>query len=139
VSAHPIHPAVVHFPLALLLTSTAADLAHLAGVWPEPRFAAWLVVWGLAGGLVAMAAGLFDFRRLNDRQVSHALRHMGTVAVAWIGYAIALYLRRDVLAGGAEPPLASVVVAVVSAAILGVGGWLGGELVYRYGAGRIEP
>jgi uncharacterized membrane protein len=139
VSAHPIHPAVVHFPLALLLTSTAADVAHLAGVWPEPRFAAWLVVWGLAGGLVAMAAGLFDFRRLTDEQASHAMRHMATVAVAWLGYAVALYLRRDVLTVDAEPSYASVAVAVVSAAVLGFGGWLGGELVYRYGAGRIEP
>jgi uncharacterized membrane protein len=31
-----------------------------------------------------------------------------------------------------------VAVAVASAAVLAVGGWLGGELVYRYGAGRIE-
>ena len=136
-AAHPIHPAVVHFPLGLLLTSTAADLAHLAGVWPEPRFAAWLVVWGLAGGLVAMAAGLIDFRRLTDRQAPHALRHMATFAVAWMGYVVALYLRRDVLAGAAEPPIASVVVAVLSAAVLAFGGWLGGELVYRYGAGRL--
>ena len=75
-AGHPIHPAVVHFPFALLLTSTLADLAHLAGFWREPRFAAWLMAWGLAAGLVAMAAGLYDFRRLTGSQVPHALRHM---------------------------------------------------------------
>lgn len=137
-SAHPLHPAVVHFPLALLLTSTAADVAHLAGLWPEPRFAAQLMAWGLAGGLVAMAAGLLDFGRLTQEQVPHALRHMGAVAVAWLGYAVALYLRRASLSTAAEPSTASVAVAVASAAVLAVGGWLGGELVYRYGAGRIE-
>lgn len=138
-SAHPLHPAVVHFPLALLLTSTAADLAHLAGLWPDTRFAVWLMVWGLAGGLVAMAAGLFDFRKLEEQQIPHALRHMATVAVAWLGYAVALYLRREGLLSATEPPTVSTVVAFLSAIVLGVGGWLGGELVYRYGAGRIRP
>ena len=128
----------MHFPLALLLTSTAADLAHLAGLWPDTRFALWLMVWGLAGGLVAMAAGLFDFRRLNEAQVPHALRHMAAMAAAWLGYAFALYLRRESFAAGAEPPAASAIVAVVSGGVLAVGGWLGGELVYRYGAGRID-
>jgi uncharacterized membrane protein len=135
---HPIHPALVHFPFALLLTATIADLAHLAGFWREPRFAAWLMAWGLAAGLVAMATGLYDFRRLTSVQLPHALRHMGAMALAWLGYAVALYLRRDSLAALAEPSAASTAVAVASAVVLAVGGWLGGELVYRYGAGRIE-
>jgi uncharacterized membrane protein len=139
VAAHPIHPAVVHFPLGLLLTSTIADLAHLAGLWREPQFAAWLMAAGLVAAIGAMAAGLWDFRRLDDEQVPHALRHMGAVALAWLGYAVALYLRREALTTGAEPSLASIAVGVVSAIVLGLGGWLGGELVYRYGAGRIEP
>ena len=138
-AGHPIHPAVVHFPFALLLTSTLADLAHLAGFWREPRFAAWLMAWGLAAGLVAMAAGLYDFRRLTGSQVPHALRHMGAMALAWLGYAVALYLRRDGLTVGVEAPLASTALAIASALVLAFGGWLGGELVYRHGAGRIEP
>jgi uncharacterized membrane protein len=94
---------------------------------------------GLVAAIGAMAAGLWDFRRLDDEQVPHALRHMGAVALAWLGYAVALYLRREALTTGAEPSLASIAVGVVSAIVLGLGGWLGGELVYRYGAGRIEP
>ena len=137
-TSHPIHPAVVHFPLGLLLTSTVADLAHLAGIWPEPHFAAWLMAAGLAGGLVAMAAGLYDFSRLNEALVPKAMRHMGVMAVAWLGYAIALYLRRDVLSGPAEPSAASIAIAIVCSLVLGLGGWLGGDLVYRYGAGRLD-
>jgi len=136
-AAHPIHPALVHFPLGLLLTATLADLAGLAGVWSEPRFAALLIAAGLAGGLLAMAAGLYDFARLDEAVVPHAMRHMAAVALAWLGYAVALYLRREVLSGASDPSAASVAVSCASAAVLALGGWLGGELVYRYGAGRI--
>lgn len=135
-AAHPLHPALVHFPLALLLSATIADFATLAGVWAEPRFTALLMAAGLAAALPTMAAGLYDFRRLDERQARHALRHMAAVGVGWLGYAVALYLRRDAFAGAAAGG-ASVAVGVASAVALGFGGWLGGELVYRYGAGRI--
>jgi uncharacterized membrane protein len=138
-AAHPIHPAVVHFPLGLLLSATLVDLGQLAGLWEEPRLAALLIAGGLVGGLAAMAAGLYDFSRLSDAQVPHALRHMAAVAVAWLGYATALYLRRDALMGADDVSTASVATSIGSAMVLGLGGWLGGELVYRYGAGRIAP
>ena len=136
-SAHPVHPALVHFPLGLMLTGTAADIAGAAGLWPEPRFSAWLIAGGLVAALPAMAAGLFDLRKLDEAQAAHAMRHMAVMALAWLGYAVALYLRREGLAVSAAPGAASVAVSVVSAAVLVLGGWLGGELVYRYGAGRI--
>jgi uncharacterized membrane protein len=135
--AHPIHPAVVHFPLGLLLSASAADLLQLAGIWSNPQFAALLIAAGLLGGLVAMAAGLYDFARLDETIVPHALRHMATVGLAWLGYAVALYLRRAALTGAAEPSGASIAVCLASGAVLGLGGWLGGELVYHYAAGRI--
>ena len=136
--AHPIHPAVVHFPFGLLLTSTIVDLGYLAGLWPEVHFAAWLMASGLVAAVVAVAAGVFDFRRLTEAQVPYAVRHMGAMAVAVLGYGVALYLRRGSLTAGAEPSSASLGIAIASAAVLAVGGWLGGELVYRYGAGRVE-
>lgn len=136
--AHPIHPAIVHFPFGLLLTSTIIDLARLAGLWHEPRFPAWLMAAGLVAGFVAAAAGLYDFRRLSEAQIPFAVRHMGAMALALVGYGVALYLRRESLTAAAEPPGTSIAVAIASAIVLAVGGWLGGELVYRHGAGRIE-
>ena len=133
---HPLHPALVHFPLGLLLGATLADLAALAGLWSEPRLAAVLIAAGLAGGVLAMAAGLYDFTRLDEAVVPHALRHIAAVGLAWIGYAVALYLRRDAFAG-AETSTASAAASIASAAVLSLGGFLGGELVYRHGAGRI--
>jgi uncharacterized membrane protein len=137
-AAHPIHPALVHFPIGLLLSATIADLGQITALWSEPRFAALLMAAGLAGGLAAMAAGLYDFTRLNEANVPHAMRHMGAVGLAWLGYAVALYLRRDSLAADVAAPAASLAASIVSAALLTLGGWLGGELVYRYGAGHID-
>ena len=76
--------------------------------------------------------------RLNEALIPYALRHMGAVGLAWLGYAVALYLRRDALLGAVGPDTASIALSVASALLLGLGGWLGGELVYRYGAGRID-
>jgi len=132
---HPIHPAIVHFPVALLLSASAADLAWLAGFTGDVHIGSVLMAGGLAMGLVAMGAGLLDFTKLDPAVVPHAIRHMGVMGIAWLGYAIALYLRRDALSGGTELGSASVALSLLSALLLSVGGWLGGRLVYTFGAG----
>lgn len=131
---HPLHPALVHFPIALLLSATAADLAWLAGV-SDAHFGTVLMAAGLVMGIVAMGAGLVDLTRLPQQLFPHALRHVSAVGTAWLGYGIALYLRRDALSGGADLTNASLIASVVSALLLSVGGWLGGRLVYSFGAG----
>ncbi len=132
---HPLHPAVVHFPLGLLLSASAADLAWLASFTDDVHIGAVLMAGGLIMGLVAMGAGMVDFTRLDQAVVPHALRHMSAVGIAWTGYAIALYLRRDALMGGTELGSVSVAISLVSALLLSLGGWLGGRLVYTFGAG----
>jgi uncharacterized membrane protein len=82
-----------------------------------------------------MAAGMVDFARLDSAVVPHALRHMAAVGTAWLGYAVALYLRRDTLNGGSGLGSASVALSIASALVLALGGWLGGRLVYTFGAG----
>jgi uncharacterized membrane protein len=138
VPAHPLHPALVHFPLGLLLSASIVDAASMAGWWTDARFAALLIAGGLAMALPAMAAGLWDFGRLDDRQAQLAQRHIAAVGIAWLAYAAALYLRRDVLAGAGAVSGASLALGFAGAAALAFGGYLGGELVYRHGAARIE-
>jgi len=132
---HPVHPALVHFPIALLLSATIADVAWLAGLTADTHLGAVLMAAGLAGGLVAMAAGLFDLARLDETVVPHATRHMMVVGAAWLGYGVALYLRRESLTASASIGTATVAVSFASALLLALGGWLGGRLVYTFGAG----
>lgn len=136
---HPLHPALVHFPIALLLSASIADAAWLAGLTSDVHLGAVMMAGGLAAGLLAMGAGMVDFARLEDPLVPHALRHMAAVGIAWLGYAVALYLRRDVLLlGNGEIGIASIAASLVSAGVLSLGGWLGGRLVYTFGAGVSE-
>ena len=86
-------------------------------------------------GLLAMGAGLVDLTRLDQAVVPHALRHMTAVGLAWTGYAVALYLRRDVFSGSTAISTATIAMSLISATLLSLGGWLGGRLVYTFGAG----
>jgi len=136
---HPLHPALVHFPIGLLLSATAVDLAWLAGLCSDAHLAAVLMAGGLVMALVAMGAGLVDFAGLDQAVVPHAVRHMAAVGSAWLGYAIALYLRRDVFQAAVDPGTVSVALSLASAAVLALGGFLGGRLVYTFGAGVSKP
>jgi uncharacterized membrane protein len=131
---HPIHPALVHFPIALLLSATIADLAWLTGLTHDTHIGAILMAGGLAGGLLAMGAGMADLVRLDEALVPHATRHMTVVGLAWLGYAIALYLRKDSLLETATLGTLAVALSLISALLLAFGGWLGGRLVYTFGA-----
>lgn len=133
---HPLHPAIVHFPIALLLSATIADLAWIAGLWDDTHIAAVLMASGLAFGLIAMGAGMVDLIRLDEATVPYAMQHVGAVGLAWFGYAIDLYLRKDALLAGTSsaPNALAIGVSIASALMLAFGGWLGGRLVYTFGA-----
>ena len=132
---NPLHPAIVHFPIALLLSATAADVAWVAGITGDVRLGAILMAGGLVMGLVAMGAGMFDLARLDQAIVPHAMRHMAAVSLAWLGYGIALYLHKDGLFGAGTLSSATIGISIASAFVLALGGWLGGRLVYTFGAG----
>jgi uncharacterized membrane protein len=131
---HPLHPAIVHFPVALLLSATIADLAWIAGMTPDTHVGAVLMAGGLAGGLLAMGAGMYDLMNLDQKLVPHVLVHASFVGLAWLGYGIALYLRKDSLMVSGALTGQAIAASIVSAILLGFGGWLGGRLVYTFGA-----
>src|SRR5690242_19276371 len=90
---------------------------------------------GLTAGLLAMGAGMVDVVKLDESNMPHAVRHMSVVSLAWLGYGIALYLRRDSLSGNIAIATPTVAISIISALLLALGGWLGGRLVYTFGAG----
>jgi uncharacterized membrane protein len=135
VFGHPLHPALVHLPIGLLLSATLADLAWAVGLTSDVHVGLVMMAGGLCAALLAMGAGMFDLTRLAPETVPHAMRHMTVMGLAWLGYAVALYLRRDLFSGGAAIGMPSVLTSLLSAGLLALGGWLGGRLVYTFGAG----
>ncbi len=136
VAGHPLHPMLVHFPVALWTLSVATDVGGLvtAGeVWWSASFACQAL--GLLAAIPAMAAGAFDFASLprGHPGLDTGVAHLTAMGVAWL-----LFLGSVVLRGlpGAEAPARSAVIAGFAGFLaMAVGGWLGGRLVYRFAVG----
>lgn len=134
-----LHPMVVHFPIALLLSAVALDLIAFAGKWPQiHRVALWNFCLGTVGAAVAVLTGLqaekiakhsFDIWKVMERheQLGVASLILGALVVSF------RLLKRDAL--GAK---ARVLILVVSGILIGTlcyGAHLGGRLVYEFGVG----
>lgn len=131
-SGHPLHPPLVHLPMGLWTAAALWDL--LAMVTGRPGFwelAFWCNGLALAGALIAAAAGFADFLRLPRDHPAEitAQRHLLVMSVAFGLMLASLLGHRPGLAPLAWWPVVASFAGVATAAL---GGWLGGELVYRY-------
>jgi uncharacterized membrane protein len=136
----PLHPMLVHFPIALYPTSLVFDaLSHLSEDGnPYVRGAFALIVIALVVSALAVAAGFADFLPIENgsRTWRIAVVHMSVQLVT-----AGLFLANAVLRGRdldvTATPVGPVVLSVVGLMTLIVGAALGGELVYRHGR-RVE-
>ena len=133
---HPLHPALVHFPIACWSLATLADL--ISGFVGQPAWwlAGVLMAIGLACAIPAMIAGFVELLRLPDDSpaIGDVNRHMAWVMAAFSLYAISFLMRVHAMALHA-PGLIAIVLSVLGFACLGVAGWLGGKLVYGHRLG----
>lgn len=137
---HPLHPALVHFPIACWSLASLADLAgQWSTRWPFAQWSLGLLIVGCATGLVAAGAGLLDFSKLAPAHpaLADASRHMALALTAWGLYAVSLLLRVDGMQP--VPPTATALVpSGLGFLTLCATGWLGGKLVYEHGAGVVD-
>lgn len=132
---HPLHPALVHFPVTCWSLAVVADFA---GVWlgePVWRWSGGLLAVGCTMAVVAMLAGMIELPRVPEGAAMRDVwLHMGAMLVAFTLFAVRLFLRL-----GDLQPLApdgiSLALDAGGFAALAVGGWLGGRLVYGHGVG----
>lgn len=149
VAGHPLHPMIVPFPIAFLVSALVTDLVYLNGADPGwARASMWLLGAGIATALLAAVLGFTDF--LGDRKVRRiraAWMHMGGNLIAVVLAAVNFYLRASSGVEAAVAP-AGVTLSGVVVALLLFNGWMGWELVYRHHvgvadevspAGRLEP
>jgi uncharacterized membrane protein len=125
------HPLIVHFPIALWLTSALFDLLSLRSHDPfHARTARFLIGLGLLGALASIGSGLVDIGRLNPEDLGglflarHNIHRIGAFA-ATIAYAFSFYLRTRRPAPGRGVTIA---LMVIGAALIAWTGWVGGEV-----------
>ena len=131
-----IHPALVHFPIALLLVGLVIDFV---GKWRPREFlsrsAAGLYVVGVAGGLLAAVSGIaavFTAPRLADPGPMVWQHPVAAVSSIVLFAVVAIFRWSRRLQPSSVPLLA---VAATAAVLLLTAGWLGHDLVYSHGFG----
>lgn len=133
---HPVHPSLVHFPVACWSLAVATDFASLRFGEAAWSWSAGLLAVGCGMALVAMLAGLVEFARVPEGPAMRdAYLHMGAMLLALTLFATRLLLRLDQLHPLA-PDTLSLLLDAAGFLALAVGGWLGGRLVYGHGVGR---
>ena len=137
IAKHPIHPLLISLPIGLWVFSLVSDIIYFAGwgnlVWED---VAWhTMAGGLVCALLAAIPGFFDFIFLTGPKVKKlATTHMILNMFIIVLFAIDLYDRTSM------PPYAMtpVILSIIGVVLLGISGWIGGEMVYVHGV-AIEP
>lgn len=136
---HPIHPMVVHFPIALLTTSVACDA--LAFWWKPDKFreaSLLMLVIGVMSAGVAVVTGHFAEETVEHSGIpEQALEIHEALGMAtfWV-FAGLLGLRVAMLLEWMpQKPVLALLIGVIGVIVLLVASYFGGDLVYNFGAG----
>ncbi len=136
IAGHPIHPMLVPFPIAFLIGAFVSDIAYSlsnSSFWAQLSF--WLILAGLVMGALAAIVGLTDFLTKAE------IRSHTAAWVHFLGNALMLLITlANLLLRIGDPtvvPALGLILSLVVTVILGVTGWLGGELSYRYRIGVV--
>jgi uncharacterized membrane protein len=134
-----IHPMVVHFPIAYLMTSIAVELAFVVTKRDGLRVAAhWLVYLGALSAMAAVGAGYLAAETLGHDSPGHDLVHdhrniMVAMTIGLFLTAIALAALKIFREGKFRKALLPIL--LVLGGVMAFGADKGGTLVYTYGTG----
>jgi len=135
VRVHPLHPVSVHAPIACIVLTPLADLiaaaTHRADLW---IVSAYLSAGAVVFGLIAATFGALDFERAFAKAPKTVIWHAALMTASVSAAAVSALGRfGENFAVQSPPQLWSIAAGVAGFLIAGVGGALGGELVYRHG------
>jgi len=127
----------IPFPIALWVFSLVADIIYL---WRgNPVWKNWIAFYallaGIIGGVIAAVPGFIDWLSIKDRTVVKLANwHARLNVIALLVFVASFFLRTtsgaNLVSGSYTIPVALSVFGVV---LIGISGWLGGEMVFKHG------
>lgn len=134
IAGHPLHPMMIHFPVAALIGLIATDLAFVFTADPFwARAGLWLAGVGALGGWLASIAGaidLFTVRRVRRLVTGwcHAILAIMLLSLASLNWVQRFEAVEAIWPWG-------LYVSLLTGALIAVTGFLGGRLVYEHAVG----
>ena len=141
IAGHPVHPMLIPFPLALWTTSFVVDVLFYFLKHPTLLvISKFLLAAGCIGAIAAAIPGFVDWLAIKDGEVKKAANwHARLNVIALIVFAISFFLRlgsySDFVGRKLTIPF---LLSLVGMILISISGWLGGELVFRYGVGQTD-
>jgi uncharacterized membrane protein len=139
IAGHPIHPMLIPFPLALWATSFAVDVLFYFLRHPTLLvIAKFMIAAGCLGAIAAAIPGIIDWLAIKNGEVKRVANwHARLNIAALVVFAISFFLRTasysELVGRSLTIPFLLSLVGVI---LISISGWLGGELVFRYGMGH---
>lgn len=132
---HPFHPILVTVPIGSWVASIVFDIIALTAEDPTPYVVAAriLILIGIVGAVLAAIWGFLDYLQLaagtpaRRTATTHMILNLGVTVLFVVNVLVRLAQDDD------EASVIGFVLSLVGLAALGLSGWLGGKLAYRYG------
>jgi len=134
----PLHPAFVHFPIALMAFSFITDLlGRLFNKRSLTSSGFWCVIGAIVIGAITILTGLWDFRHAALGETARYVDfHQDVGFILGGSLAVLALLRWLVYARRDRPPgILYLILALIVTGLTLFQGWYGGAMVYSQGAG----
>ena len=134
---HPLHPIVVHVPMATWPGALIFDLLSQWNIGGNAmvRLSFYAIIFGLAASLLAIPSGLVDWTGIKKEKPAWkiGLYHMGLNLAVALLFAINLGLRVQTFRLDAKVAGAPLLLSAIGTVLLIGSAYLGGMMVYQYG------
>ena len=136
VAGHPLHAMLVHFPIALVISTLGVDGLYWFTADPFwVRVGLWSAGGAFAFALIASAAGTIELLAVPGIRVrvaswNHAIAAITLVAVVGANWGLRAVVPDAVLPHG-------LLLSLLASVLTALAGWHGGKLVFDHGVGLI--